>query len=411
MRRSKENILKVVCKHVDRVLPKDWSSGISDPRSDKGKVWNLKYVLEILLAGALTGSKTLRSLETLSEIYEERIPDTTMHSILVKLDAGSLKKQVAKGVKHALREHELPKEEFPVRITAIDGKALYTSDQSVGSESDPVGGAGKNALFRHMVLRAFYTSSATKLMLGQREIPCKKGESTEFIPFVEDLLKLYGNTDLLDVISVDAGMISKSNADALVAKGLRYIMSLKNPQQRLVDSAVELFQDKLPCCTEEEIYNGREVTRTLYRAIPVDKNGWDHLQEIWKIHTKSTNLKTEACEESVRYFVTNIDISTLSDTQVLEAVRMHWGIENNSNWCLDVNWFEDTAPWSSRALVFVSYIKMLAYNIISRLKTRRLRASEHREASWRDFFKYFEHALCNLRAALSLQNLATPAFI
>ena len=35
---------------------------------------------------ALTGCKTLRDIETLSEVYAERIPDTTLHDIMVQLD-------------------------------------------------------------------------------------------------------------------------------------------------------------------------------------------------------------------------------------------------------------------------------------------------------------------------------------
>jgi hypothetical protein len=38
---------------------------------------------------------------------------------------------------------------------------------------------------------------------------------------------------LMDVISVDAGMVSKENADRLIAQGLGYIMALKGPQQTL----------------------------------------------------------------------------------------------------------------------------------------------------------------------------------
>ena len=98
----------------------------------------------------MTGCKTLRDIETLSEVYAERIPDTTLHDIMVQLDPEGLRAELARGVKHALREHELPKDEFPVRIVAIDGKYNYNTRQAVNDCSEPVGGGGEDKLYRHL---------------------------------------------------------------------------------------------------------------------------------------------------------------------------------------------------------------------------------------------------------------------
>ncbi|MGH6635969.1 MAG: hypothetical protein ACRED0_07485 [Gammaproteobacteria bacterium] len=52
-----------------------------------------------------------------------------------------------------------------------------------------------------MVLRALHGSNDTRLFVGQREIPTKRAETTEFRPFLEQLLADYGKTRLLEVKS------------------------------------------------------------------------------------------------------------------------------------------------------------------------------------------------------------------
>jgi len=105
----------------------------------------------------------------------------------VKLDGRDvLRDALVEDVKTALRSHELPKEAFPVRITAIDGKSISVSEQSVSEYSDPIGGSGEGQ-YRHMALRALPISNDTPLFLGQYELLNKSGESTAFRPFVEQL--------------------------------------------------------------------------------------------------------------------------------------------------------------------------------------------------------------------------------
>ena len=409
--RRKHNILNVVEHHINRVLPDKWWKCLKDSRYRKNKEWNFGYVMEVLLAGALSGCKTLREIETLSELYDERIPDTTLHDIMAQLNPEGLRAELAKGVKQALRSHELPKDELPVRITAIDGKYLYNTRKPVSEMSEPIGGGGANKMFRHLVLRAMHVSSETKLCLGQREIPCKGAESKEFIPFIDDLQNLYGRTDLLEVISVDAGMTGKDNANKLIKRGLHYIMALKGSQPTLHSLAQKLMQERKPDAVHEEIYNGKTVIRRLYRVEVSSAHGWSHLRELWKIEKIVIDPVTHEESAESRLFMTSLEPSVLSAMQVLQAIRMHWGIENNANWCLDVNFSEDTAPWTSKASVLVAYLRMMAFNCIERLKNRRLKAKQHRALAWKDFFLYFQHTLCKIRTVMTFQGTATPAFV
>ena len=408
--RERSNIINVISRHIDRVLPKNWWKRIKDLRSSANLEWNLGYIMEVLMAGALSGCKTLREIETLSELYAEKVPDTTLHDVMIRLNPEGLRTELANGVKQALREHELPKEEFPVRITAIDGKYNFNTSMPVNEYSEPIGGGGNNEQYRHLALRAMYVSSAVKLYLGQYEIPSKASETKNLISFIDELRADYGRTELLEVISVDAGIVSKKNAGGLIDRGLGYILALKGSQPMLSLVAHELFANAQSQHVAVEIYNGKQVTRTLFRAVPPRVDGWEHLQEIWKIITVSEDPKSGKLFEDVRYFMTSLKPSVLGHSQVLDAVRMHWGIENNANWCFDVLWKEDSAPWTSRAMELVSFLRMMAYNIIQRLKMRRLKSHQNRALGWKDLFRYFEHALCALRQLTEAQGTAVPAF-
>ena len=409
--RVRSNMLNVIHRHIERVLPSTWWKCLKDYRYRSNREWNFGYVLEVLMAGALSGCKTLREVETLSEIYSERIPDTTLHDMLVSIDPEGLRSELAKGVKQALREHELPKEEFPVRITAIDGKYNFNTSMPVNEFSEAIEGGGNGEQYRHIALRAMYVSSITKLYLGQHEIESKGSETKHFIKFIDELQAEYGRSKLLEVISVDAGIVSKANAQDLIDRKLDYIMAVKGSQPTLFTTAQDLFRDASPSIVVEEIYNGNQVVRKLTRALSPEIVSWGHIQEFWKSEKIVIEPGGKQVSTETRFFITSLSPARLTDKQVLSAIRMHWGIENNANWCFDVFWQEDTAPWTSRAMVLVAHLRMMAFNIIQRLKTRRLKAQHNRKLAWKDLFRHFEHALCRLRTVGDVQGTAVPVFL
>ena len=409
--RERSNILNTIQRHIERVLPKDWWRCLKDYRYRSNRDWNFGYVMEVLMAGALSGCKTLRDIETLAEVYADRVPDTTLHDMLVRIAPEGLRAELARGVKQALREHELPKDEFPVRITAIDGKYNYNTSMPVNQYSEVIEGGGNGKQYRHMALRAMYVSSATKLYLGQHEIESKGSETRALIDFIDHLIAEYGRTGLLQLISVDAGMVSKVNAQDLIERGLDYLMALKGSQSRLFALAQQAFAGIPAHTVSEEIYNGKQVTRVLRRVPAHGIKSWEHATEFWQIETTIVDPRQPKPSFDVRYYLTSLDPSLLTDLQALEAIRMHWGIENNANWCFDVLWNEDSAPWTSRAMVLVAHLRMMAYNIIQRLKTRRLKDRYQRALAWKDFFRFFEHALCRMRSDNEARDTAVPAFL
>ncbi len=404
---------KVVKQHLKRLGAwQAWFTQLDDPRSPVNRVWSFDYLLEVLYSGMLSGCKTLREVETFSDIYAERIPDTTLHDLLVVLDGRDvLHDALVQDVKTALRSHELEKAAFPVRITAIDGKSTSVSQQAVNEYSDPIGGSGEGQ-YRHMALRALHITNDTPLFLGQYELLNKSGEATAFIPFVEQLHEDYGLTSLLEVFSVDAGMTSIANANYLIGQGYHYIMALKGPQQSLFAQAQILAGDagEAHKITIERT-NGKQVTRELWRFPITEHPVWTHLKEIWRIKQTVVHNASGETEIEERFFLSSLAPEVLSQAHVLKAIRGHWRIENNGFWVLDTAFGEDDSPWTNHALEFITRLRLVAYNFIARLMTRRLRREEHRVLSRPDVMLMIQHAYCQCRQQRIATREATPAFI
>ena len=413
--RKKVSFIPSIKKHVIRVFKSDWFSAVKDGRSKKNQIWNFDYALEVLLVGLLSGAKTLREIETQSMLYEERLPDTTLENLMAKAEPSGLAKVLAREVKQAARDHELDKGGLPFHLIAIDGKANYSTEEAVSEQSKEIDHYGKYKKFQHMNLRAMIVSSKVKLHLGERQISSKKAETSEFIPFIDELIELYGKTDLLNVVSVDAGMAHRKNAQALRERDIHFIMGLKKNQRTIYRKSEGLLgiltRDKASSSSSER-YNGNSVSYYLYRQNVVGNfASMPEIKQVWRIEKETVSLATGKKILENRYYISSIDSSNITARQCLIAVRAHWGIENNGNWTLDCIFGEDQYPLTTRAMKLVSYMRMLAYNCIARFKYRKLRKSENREMSWARLLAFFPVALRQLRAEQKNNGEHIPAFV
>ncbi len=383
--------MKLVHKHLRRVLRADWHKIFQDPRR-KFRRWSLGNILDRLIKGMVGGCRNLRQLELLTGLCGDRLPDTTAWDLIVQLDSTPLNIEIARGVKEAARCHELDDKELPFNLVAIDGKSLAVNTSPVNEDSVNRSQKGCRK-YVNMAFRAMLASKSLKLLMGQHMIPRGTNERGAFQAFMDKLIGLYGRTKLLEVVSVDAGITSKKNAQYLTNHDIDYIMVLKNRLfSRMTQEAQALLSNKAkPDKVEKENVNGKIITRELYRCVAPALKGWESATELWRI-TTSTERKDSSVAIETRYFVTSIATHQLSHRQVLRAVRLHWSIENNANWVLDTAWDEDRNPWSNKALELMSLLRVLAYNLIARLKFRRLRSS-NRNITWKNLLGIVQNTL------------------
>ena len=94
-----------------------------------------------------------------------------------------------------------------------------------------------------------------------------------------------------------------------------------------------------------------------------------------------------------RYFVTNLPPGSTRDDIPLKLVRAHWAVENRGNWTMDTIWAEDKRPWAGGALEAVSLLRLMAVNVITRLRCRRFRSARNRSRPWRILLSWVSDVL------------------
>ena len=215
------------------------------------------------------------------------------------------------------------------QIVAIDGKTLRRSFDKASN---------KSAI--HMVSA---WATANHISLGQVVVDAKSNEITA-IPKLLEMLEISGS-----LVTIDAMGCQTEIARRIVEADADYCLSAKGNQPTLHQGIVNFFDDHLEddfTRTQVRRYkthekgHGREETRYYYicpvpKDLP-DRSRWAHLRAIG-ITVNITRRDGKDCVE-VRYDILSKYISA---RRFAEAVRGHWGIENNLHWQLDVTFQED----------------------------------------------------------------------
>ena len=211
-------------------------------------------------------------------------------------------------------------------IVSVDGKTLR------GSRYDDYS-------FIHMVSA---WAGKSGIVLGQQRVDEKSNEITA-VPELLDLIDVKGC-----IITSDAMSCQKNTVKKICEKNCDYVICLKGNQETLHDDVKLYFETALAdpqlysfdkTKPETEKGHGRIETRQYFLSTEinyfVNTDEWKELAAIGMVKTKRIIDCSET--EECRYFITSLsDLGKFS-----QAVRMHWSIENNLHWCLDINFDED----------------------------------------------------------------------
>jgi predicted transposase YbfD/YdcC len=221
-----------------------------------------------------------------------------------------------------------------VDLVAIDGKTSRRSHDRSADQA-PL----------HLV-SAFATTS--RLVLGQEAVEGKTNELSA-IPLLLERLGAQGGLQGA-VVSIDAIACNATIAQAIRTAGADYLLAVKANQPTLRSEIETFFKDapkaELDHFTDLDKGHGRIEHRTVTLAREVD---WlttgrrfpgelrlPDVAAIIKVESR-TELK-ERCRMDTRFYITSAAFSALAAS---EAVRGHWGIENQLHWVLDVVFDED----------------------------------------------------------------------
>lgn len=384
---------------------------VNDPRARRGRRHLLPSMLFALLYGLMAGCRSLREVEDLTEEMgptgrtrvPRRIPDTTLYELVPRLSVDELREVQRRQVRTLWRGKCLVPVGLPCGVASIDGKGLGALDHDAdGSAQKGIRVHDGTPYFLARTLRAVLTSAASKPALDQMAIPKETNEMGAFALFFAALMSAYGALDLFEIITVDAGMTSKHNADLVVAVNRAYVMALKGTQPELLAEARRLLlpmTQGAPCAvTPWERAQGKWVRRLLYRTDEIaGYHAWSHLRQAWLVRQESRVGDGPVTIED-RYFLTSLRLGRLQPSQILQVVRGHWGIENDCFWSLDTQFGEDAMPWvtKGRSVEILGILRLLAYNLLQLLRKRHLlprSPGEKMLPSWSQLFRWVWMAL------------------
>ncbi len=293
--------------------------------------------------------------------------DDTFGRVLARLDPGAFEKCL-------LSWMQAVQESTDHRLVAIDGKTLRGSYDRRD---------GKAAI--HMVSA---WASENKLSLGQVVVAEKANEITA-IPEWLRLLDISGA-----LVTIDAMGCQREIAAQIRDGGGDYALAVKPNQPTLYEQAegaisAALEQDAAALDEHQTIEkgHGRRETRT-YVIIPtpatVDPDGvWRDLNAVGMAITESVDAQGR-CRLEARYYILSV---LLPAKEFAQAVRGHWGIENNLHWQLDVSFREDACRVrTDHAPANLSVIRRFALGLLKRetscprgVETKRLKCAANDE--------------------------------
>lgn len=326
---------------------------LEDPRINRSKLYSLKELFFLALAGTVAGVKSWRGFELFGnerlELLREYLPFE--HGIPTHQTIGrvfSLVKPRAFEESFGAFMASIQKSSEG-EIIAIDGKSVRGARRK----------DGKAPLH---LLNAWAVKNG--LTLAQREVGEKENEIVA-LPEILKSLNLKGA-----VVTVDALNCQKEAAKEIVNGGADYVMALKLNHPTLHTAVREQFeQHPIP---EDDIHyfettdkgHGRIEHRRYYSItagewLPQTKE-WTGLKSVGMV--VSDVFRGEKPSSEIRFFISSLPANA---KKFAESVRGHWGIENSLHWVLDVTFSEDASQVrKDHAPQNYATIRKLAHNIL-----------------------------------------------
>jgi predicted transposase YbfD/YdcC len=353
-------------------------AALDDPRVERTKLHPLLSIVVIAICAVIAGAESWDDIADFGEIRADwfatfldlphGIPShDTFNRVFAALDPVQFRTCF-------LHWMQAVTAVLPAQVVAIDGKAVRGSHDR---------GEGKQAI--HLVSA---WASANRLVLAQAKVDEKSNEITA----LPDLLRCLALAGCL--VTIDAMGCQRAIAQQILDQGGTYVLALKGNQGTLqADVALsfatahaEDFAGVQHDAVETvEKGHGRIETRQAWvlddaavLAWLQERHAWPGLQAIGMVRGERRIGTTRTVED--RCYVL---ARPLSARAFAEAVRSHWGIENQVHYVLDVSFHEDQsrirAGYAAENFAVLRHIalNLLRQQTVKRqsIKGRRLKAA------------------------------------
>jgi predicted transposase YbfD/YdcC len=352
---------------------------LDDPRIERTKLHPLLSIVVIAICAVISGAESWDDIADFGEIRADwfatfldlphGIPShDTFNRVFAALDPVQF---------HACFVHWMHAvaRGLPAQVIAVDGKTVCGSHDR---------GSGKAAI--HMVSA---WASTNRLILTQLPVDEKSNEITA-LPELLRGLALAGC-----MVTIDAMGCQREIAQQILDQDGTYVLALKDNQETLhADvrlSCAVAQQDNFAGVRHDraaaiEKGHGRIETR---RALVIDdpavlawiqeRHAWPGLAAIGMVQAER-RIGDERTSED-RYYL----LSCPCAARVFgDAVRSHWGIENQVHWILDVTFHEDQSRIrAGHAAENFAILRHIALNLLRQATTKRTSIKGRRlKAGW-----------------------------
>ncbi len=385
--------------------------GVKDPR-ERGR-HNHQGLLRLLVVALASAKRALRAVEsvgddlsrtTLRKLGLTKAPsDTLLYQLLATQPLVGFAQVLVRQVKTALLHKHIENDLFEEGVVAIDGKAvwsgIFAADPHCREQTE-------NGRTYHVLMaqRACLVSSSARPCVTQRLIAKSAGEADTFKLTFGFLMKNFRRS--FEVITHDAGGVSRENARLVNEAGKAYVFAVKGNQPRVHMAA----QSRLGCkendgdaarigetFTQERV-DGALLRREIWRcSVQADDPEIEFAgaRQLWRVRQTATRtLPGGSVEHTVedRYVISN---RVFSAQKALTLLRLHWGIENGPNWTMDVVHGEDAGSpcRNGRGVAVTSWLRLLAYNLVSMWRRKLPPRRDEGVATWERACATLERAL------------------
>lgn len=347
---------------------------LPDPRIERCKHHKLLDIVTIAICAVISNADGWTDIEAYGRAKEpflrqflelpSGIPShDTFARVFAKLNPIAFQKCFVRWI-DAIRD------KLPGDVVAVDGKtSRRTHDTAI--DLSPL----------HIVSA---WSHANRLVLGQVRVDTKSNEITA-IPLLLDMLDLNGC-----LVTIDALGCQTAIADKIIAQQADYVLACKGNQERIHTDVEQLFTtlrsaeqpaDVLDYIKMTSEGHGRREVREVWTTAHLetlrDRERWSKLQSVACVRSERTTAGETTVE--TRFYLSS---AASNAERLANAIRSHWGVENQVHWVLDVVFADDNSririEHSAHNLAIIRHIvlNMLRQEttLKSSLRQKRLRA-------------------------------------
>jgi hypothetical protein len=385
-----------------------WNPAVKDWRSHINLVHPHKAVLTLLCLAFAAGQCAFRHVEdfcsdlsaaTTKKLGLTRdVSDSTAYRMVKHQKPDGLRESVKAQVLQMAKDKVIKRDRLDDGVASFDGKEFFNSTTH-GVDGAKVSVNEKAGVITSslMAVRAVLSSSLVTPFLDMEIIGEKAGEAPAFRTLFPRVLEAFGH--LFEIVTGDSGIGCRENAELVSDAKKDYVFSLKGIQKSVEQAAIDLFaaDSSTPFKDAGEVRDGGTLTREI-TAVAVDMHSATEFvgsKQFWRVVQRLV-VGGKLMKEEIRLFVVSLDIGVIGPEKALALVRIHWAIENNHNWTMDMKLMEDDVQpcqHTKESLTVVCWLRMMGYNMVSAFRARAPK-KDRKPQPWKRTMDKLRDALC-----------------